>query len=98
MLRMPTTCACVVHMHGRAVRVPRNLMRILNILKLVSSVPYSQGLNEIVAPLFFIGESRDVKFQLFYALVQRFFPLLFRGDNMRRQLDPLMHCLRMLLQ
>jgi hypothetical protein len=62
------------------------------------SVPYSQGLNEIVAPLFFIGVARDVKFQLFYAIVQRFFPLLFRGDNMRRHLDPLMHCLRLLLQ
>ena len=62
------------------------------------SVPYSQGLNEIVAPLFFVGVSRDVKFQLFYAIVQRFFPLLFRGDNMRRHLDPLMHCLRVLLQ
>ena len=62
------------------------------------SVPYSQGLNEIVAPFFFIGVARDVKFQLFYAIVQRFFPLLFRGDDMRRHLDPLMHCLRLLLQ
>jgi|LauGreDrversion4_2_1035121.scaffolds.fasta_scaffold3412580_1 hypothetical protein len=62
------------------------------------SVPYSQGLNEIVAPFFFIGVPRDVKFQLFYAVVQRFFPLLFRGDDMRRHLDPLMHCLRLLLQ
>ena len=60
-------------------------------------MPYSQGLNEIVAPFFFIGVPRDVKFQLFYAIVQRFFPLLFRGENMRRHLDPLMHCLRLLL-
>jgi hypothetical protein len=31
-------------------------------------------------------------------LESAFFPLLFRGDDMRRHLDPLMHCLRLLLQ